>query len=291
MRKIRLSIISALLWMVLAAGSFAQEAAQRAALGGLANIRDIASKSECAAYSWKGRGKPPAGYIPGVAQIFARAVCHPERADVQVASSAAGAAQGDGDGLVVYQQDFEAAGMRNDVAGVDTLRHAYTLLVGLGMRESSGEYCEGRDVSACFNDGNSAEAGLFQTSYGAQKYSPSLGMLFARYTTDKSGCLRDEFKGIVCRVRKSQNPHCPDADSNPVGQPPGLDWQKLTKSCPAFAIEFGVVVLRTHAGPTKENGEFGPIIHHQVELHPNCDLMLRQVQAYVEKNPSICSAL
>jgi hypothetical protein len=271
--------------------SGAQTAAQPTSSDGLAKIRDIASKSECAAYSWKGRGNPPAGYIPGVTQIFARALCHPERADVKVASSPAGAAQGDGDSLVVYQPDFEAAGMRNDVAGVDTLRHAYTLLIGLGMRESSGVYCEGRDVSACFNDGNSAEAGLFQTSYGAQKHSRALGILFARYAAAKSGCLLGELKGPVCHVRKSQNPNCPNADSNPVGQPPGLDWQKLTKSCPAFATEYGLVVLRTHGGSTKENGEFGPIIHHQVELYPACDVMLHHVQTYVEQNPNICSAL
>jgi hypothetical protein len=291
MPSICLSVILALLLMVPAAGSLAQEATPEALPVGLAKIRNIASKSECATYNWKGRGHPPAGYIPGVAQIFARAVCHPESADVKVASSAAGAAQGDGDGLVVYQPDFEAAGMRNDVAGVDTLRHAYTLLIGLGMRESSGAYCEGRDVSACFNDGDSAEAGLFQTSYGAHQHSPALGMLFAHYAADQRGCLLDKFKGPVCQVRKSQNPDCPDADSNPVGRPPGLDWQKLTKSCPAFATEYGVVVLRTHAGPTKEHGEFGPIINHQVELHFNCDVMLHQVQTYVEQNPSICSEL
>ena len=35
--------------------------------------------------------------------------------------------------------------MRNDVSGIDTLRHLFVLMIGLGMRELSGRYCEGRD--------------------------------------------------------------------------------------------------------------------------------------------------
>ena len=52
--------------------------------------------------------------------------------------------------VVAYQHEFANAGMKNTVAGVDTLRHAYALLIGQGMMESSGRYCEGRDVSECF---------------------------------------------------------------------------------------------------------------------------------------------
>jgi len=34
------------------------------------------------------------------------------------------------DALAVYQARFEAADMRNDTAGVDTIRHSYALLIG-----------------------------------------------------------------------------------------------------------------------------------------------------------------
>lgn len=34
------------------------------------------------------------------------------------------------------------------MGGTDTLRQLFVLLIGLGMRESSGQYCEGRDRSA-----------------------------------------------------------------------------------------------------------------------------------------------
>lgn len=142
---------------------------------GAASIQEIAGKSQCAAHFWKDRGHAPKTYINGVALVFARAVCHPEREDVRVVSAAADPASNANDALVAYQREFANAGMQNAAAGVDTLRHAYTLLIGLGMMESSGRYCEGRDVSECFATADSAEAGLFQTSFGAHVHSPALG--------------------------------------------------------------------------------------------------------------------
>src|SRR4029450_413972 len=51
------------------------------------------------------------------------------------------------------------------VDGLDTLRHLFVLMIGLGMRESSGKYCEGRDMSASNVTADTCEAGLFQTSW------------------------------------------------------------------------------------------------------------------------------
>ena len=45
------------------------------------------------------------------------------------------------------------------------LRRLFVLLMGLGMRESSGQYCEGRDRSAHNTSADTAEAGLFQVSF------------------------------------------------------------------------------------------------------------------------------
>jgi hypothetical protein len=179
--------------------------------------------------------------------------------------------------------------MQNDTAGVDTLRHSYALLIGLGMMESSGKYCEGRDVSECFAKADSAEAGLFQTSYGARLSSPVLPELFQSYSADQSHCLLEVFKGpFTCRVQKSHNPQCPSATSDVAGEGPGADWQRLTKICPAFATEYGAVVLRKHGGV---KGEFNPIRKRQAELLPACDGMLRQAQSFVEQHPEVCSAL
>ena len=62
------------------------------------------------------------------------------------------------DVLAWYDPQFRAAGMENAVSGADTLRHLFVLLFGLGMRESSGRYCAGRDTSANNTDADTAEA-------------------------------------------------------------------------------------------------------------------------------------
>jgi hypothetical protein len=252
-------------------------------------IQNIASQSKCASHDWTDRGFAPKTYIRGVALVFARAVCHPDREDVRIVSAAVNPSSNANDALVAYQKEFADAKMQNGTDGADTLRHAYTLLIGLGMMESSGRYCEGRDVSECFADADSAEAGLFQTSYGAHVHSPRLGNLFGAYKKDASQCLLDVFKdSITCHIVKSQNKKCLDENSDVKGTGDGADWQRLTKVCPAFATEYGAVVLRTNGGAL---GEFNPIRKHQAELRPECDDMLHNVQDFVKQHPDVCSAM
>jgi hypothetical protein len=57
---------------------------------------------------------------------------------------------------------------------------------------------------------------------------------------------------------------------------------------PAFATEYGAVVLRKHGG---SKGEFNPIRKQQAELRPECESMLQEVQTFVEQHPKVCSAL
>jgi hypothetical protein len=256
---------------------------------GVRVLRNIASQSQCAAHKWNKRGRAPRSYIEGVTLVFARAVCQPQRADAQVVSAPTDTSSHGDDALAVYDAQFRAAGMRNDTAGFDTLRHGYALLIGLGMMESSGKYCEGRDVSECFTTADSAEAGLFQTSFGARRFSPVLPELFQSYSAGQRRCLLEVFQGsITCKIQKSHNPRCPSVTSDVTGEGPGADWQRLTKTCPAFATEYGAVVLRKHGG---SKGEFNPIRKQQAELRPECDSMLQEVQTFVEQHPEVCSAL
>jgi hypothetical protein len=166
-------------------------------------------------------------------------------------------------------------------------RH-YALLIGLGMMESSGKYCEGRDVSQCFVKAENAEAGLFQTSYGA--HTAILAYLTKQYEDNKRRCLKDEFGGstITCKIQKSHNPNCPSVTSDVAGNGPGTDWQKMTKACPALAAEYAAVVLRKNGG---SRGEFNPIRKHQAELLPECDTMLEKIQGFIESHPEACSTL
>jgi hypothetical protein len=224
-----------------------------------------------------------------MALVFARALCNPEQKYVKLVSLAPDLKRLDKDALALYDERFKRIGMSNSTSGQDTLRHAYVLLIGLGMMESSGKYCEGRDVSMCYNNPDSAEAGLFQTSYGVRRASPVLEELIAHYKADQSGCMVDHFKGnFACSFRRSRNAKCPNATSDTVGTGPGADWQNLTKSCPAFAAEYASVVLRTSGG---SKGEFGPIKNHSTEVASECDALLMKVQKYVVDHPSACEAL
>ncbi|WFU50710.1 hypothetical protein [Sinorhizobium terangae] len=273
--------------LALTVGIVALCAEQRAVAQSLKDIEQIAGGSGCATREWKRRGLAPKPYIKGMAMVFARAICQPGAAGVVVVSATPEATSSKADALTHYGDIFAAKNMINSTSGEDTLRHAYVLLIGLGMMESAGKYCEGRDVSQCFAEASSAEAGLFQTSWGVNKASFELKQLFDTYSSKKRDCMLPIFKGnLTCKIRKSHNPKCPDSTSDVAGSGVGADWQKLTKACPAFAVEYAAIVLRTSGGA---KGEFNPIRKKQAEVSLQCDSMLQRVQRYVKENPSVCS--
>jgi len=224
------------------------------------------------------RGKAPSGYIKGLALTWAKAVCNPTRADVALISKP----KTDNlakDSLAWYSAKFQSLGMSNSATGLDTARHVYTLLLGLGMRESSGKHCVGRDVSANFKTSTSAEAGIVQTSWGASRTSSVLPAMFQSYKSKKSGCFLSTFKeGVSCSTSDWKN----------WGTGEGMEWQKLTKECPAFGLEYGSVLLRTLGG---NKGEFGPLRRREAEIKPECDSMLKSIQTYVAAHPDVCAQL
>ena len=235
-------------------------------------ILRIATDSEVARLSWKDRGVAPVGYVKGMAVVYARVCCNLKNGD-DVAAEMAKPDTGDGfrDALAWYGQQFLDAGMDNSVFGVDVLRHLFVLLVGLGMRESSGRYCEGRDRSAQNVTADTAEAGLFQVSFNARRASPLLPELITRY--EDSSDFVDIFReGVRCR----------DSDLEDFGEGEGREFQRLTKACPAFAVEFAAVGLRnvrTH---------WGPINARAAELRAECDEMFMQIQAAID-SLGLCS--
>jgi hypothetical protein len=235
-----------------------------------------AAESKVARHFWNQRGVAPGGYIKGMALVYARVYCNLKAGDpaaIEMAKANSGDASRDA--LDWYDDIFAAKGMRNDTAGVETLRHLFVLLIGLGMRESSGKYCAGRDTSASNMAAETAEAGLFQTSFNASTASPLLPMLFARYSKDPSGFV-DVFKeGVTCTSNDLTN----------FGSGNGAEFQRLSKACPAFAAEFaalGLRHIRKHWGPINRKG---------AEILPECDTLLREIQAIVDASPDVCSAL
>src|SRR5215831_19616078 len=87
----------------------------------------------------------------------------------------------DSDALAYFADEFERQGMSNNVSGPDTLRHLFVLLIGLGMRESSGVCWEGRDQSADNVQSDTCEAGLFQSSWNYRACATDAETLFDEY--------------------------------------------------------------------------------------------------------------
>jgi hypothetical protein len=248
------------------------------------SIEEAATNSACAKHRFgNGRGVLPVGFYQSLALTYAKAVCAPARSNV-VATGAAVSNDSRKDALAWYADRFAALGMRNDVAGAGVVRHVYALLPGLAAMESSGRYCCGRDRSANFSTAESAEAGTFQTSWGASSSHASLPGLFAVYQNDKSCFLEQARRGWRWET------YCAGWNERNWGDPEetGYKWQALTKSCPAFAFEYAAVVVRYNGG---SKGEFGPLRKKQVELVGECDTMLSNVADLVARHRSVCDAL
>lgn len=231
-----------------------------------AKLIEIAKNAKISTCDWPGRGEAAVGYYRGMAFAFARAYCKLKTGDPAAAEMAKAVTNPPAkDALAHYETQFAALGMSNAQAGADTLRHLFVLLLGLGMRESSGQYCEGRDTSAGNDQGDTCEAGLFQCSYNLHKASPLLDTLFANYAgrTD----FVEYFKaGVTCSAASWKN----------WGTGAGADFQALTKACPAFAVEFAAVGLRN------DRKHWGPINTHAAELRADSDTFFKQVQDFLD---------
>jgi hypothetical protein len=243
------------------------------ATDGLDKIIQIAANSQIARYHWLDRGVAPKGYIKGMAVVYAKVYCQLKAANPFAKEMAkANTGNSDKDALAHYAQKFRDLEMNNSVAGVDTLRHLFVLLIGLGMRESSGKYCEGRDRSASNTTAETAEAGLFQTSYNARSASPLLPQLFEQYLANSSGFIEIFKEGVTC----------PPQDWENYGEGKGKEFQRLSKACPAFAAEFAAIGLRNL------RKHWGPINRLEAEIRPEADAMLQEVQKIVDQL-NLCS--
>ena len=259
-----------------------------AASNPLDKIHQLATTGACAAHTFTSQshgkpsisGKAPKAFLSGVASAYAKAVCDgPSSAFVQFVGNAA--THGEDDIFSHYKNVFAKAGLSLATSGLANVRHIFALQLGLGMCESNGEWCAGRDMSSGFSSSSSAEAGMFQTSYGAHTHAALLDTLFAKYRASKAGCLFSTF---------SQNIRCSANNMKNWGATTeaGYQWQALTKSCPAFAVEYAAVLMRVHGGP---KGEWNPLRKQYAEVRPECDQMLAQVEAVVTANPSVCAQL
>lgn len=250
--------------LLLATGARPRPAAPQAD----ARISQIAAASGCARHRWPERGRAPVGYIKGMALMYAKSFCESRAGGPAVDVMRRPLLRNGEDALVRYQGDLAAHGVDTG-SEAERLRAIYTLAIGLGMRESSGNTTEGRDVTARNPTAASAEAGLFQTSFDSFNRSPALSRLNDQYRANTGGCLLDTFKEGIPRVV-----------TRPVfGTGPGADYQRFTRECPAFATEYAMVMLRVN------RTHFGPIKRHEAEYFQPCNDMLRQVEAVASCGP------
>jgi peptidoglycan hydrolase-like protein with peptidoglycan-binding domain len=215
-------------------------------------IEDAAAKSDAADFLWADRGQAPLGYIQGMALAYATCVRKYEAGDLNAAEMAkADTGNTATDALAYFRPEFQAMGMDNSKAGRRTLRHVFVLLLGLGMRESSGEYCCGRDTSAgeSSQSSDTCEAGMFQTSYNYHVCATDADELLDQYFPG----LGDGPSPPQCQLRAFQREvECSATDWENIGSGRGEDFQALSKECPAFAVEsaaIGVRNIRQHWGP------------------------------------------
>ena len=239
----------------------------------VAEIEECAEKSAVANYAWEDRGVAPIGYVKGMALAYATMYRKFHIADTTAHECArANTGDVDTDALAWYAIEFDDLDMSNDVAGVDTLRHLFVLLMGLGMRESSGRHCEGRDTSADNVSSDTAEAGLFQQSWNSRSCNTEIEKLFDEYLVG----LGDEDVPQCALKAFKQDVSCSSDDWMSYGTGDGLDFQDLCKECPQFAVECAAVGLRNL------RQHWGPINRKEVELIPEADELFLAVQHIID---------
>lgn len=228
-----------------------------------------AASSRLARFNWPNRGVAPIGYTKGMAVTFGLVYSKFKAGNSSALAMGAMVPASAKDALELYASAFNAAGIILNASGIDNLRALFVLEAGLGLRESSGRYCEGRDRSASNTSADSAEAGLFQQSWDSRGASPELPKLFAAYRSNPRGFVEIFQEGVSVRAG--------DLDNSGSGD--GAAFQALCKSAPAFAVEcaaVGLRVLRTH---------WGPIVRREVEITPFADELFRHVQTIVDAQP------
>jgi uncharacterized protein (TIGR02594 family) len=233
-------------------------------------IVELVGKSPLVNYSWKDRGKAPRAYLNGMAMAYGVAVLELEEGFPRAVEMAQAQRPDDQtDALTWYRSEFSAKGMDNSQAGQDSLRHLFVMMIGLGMRESSGKYYCGRDTTASNTSSETCEAGLFQTSWNIRSCSVNIQPLLVEYWDDPNGFLPAFQKGLTPNA----------AGLSSFGTGDGARYQFLAKYAPsfhAFVTGIGMRKLRKH---------WGPINRKEVEINKDADTLLSAVQALVLEEP------
>lgn len=227
----------------------------------------LADASPLANYYWEDRGISPPGYLGGMCLAFATMFFSLKTGGTISARMAAGLGDEDLDALTWYEDEFEELGEPLQHKE-DRLRALFALMIGLGMRESSGNCWEGRDMSADNMAADTCEAGLFQTSWNI---STAAAADFAKMTDmlwdDPNGFL-DVFAEDITPT--SSNLSC-------YGSGDGARYQWLARFCPLYACAVTALGLRLR------RQHWGPINRREAEVKQAALDLLSQVQLLMSK--------
>lgn len=215
-------------------------------------VLDLAKTSSCARFQWADKKAAlPLSFVQGVAAAYAQAHCKKSATSDPMSSKL------DSRGRSVDFLKFYGRPAGNEK------RQTYAMLFGLGMRESSGNFSEGEDKSVPRAEQSAvkAESGAWQFSYDSLNIHPELKALLEYYKAHKEECLADVFSKNV-RVKTDGY----------FGEGVGLEFQKFTRSCPAFQAEYAAVMIRnmrTH---------FGPLLTKKAVYFEGCEDLLAGVE-------------
>jgi len=139
----------------------------------------------------------------------------------------------------------------------------YTLITGMGMRESSGDIHAGRDLSANNTSDETAETGAFQFSKDSMPAHPDLKDLYTEYRTYPDLCSPEDWqfegKPKIAKVN------------------PNAKFTDFTRQCPRFSAEYAATAART----VREH--FGTLNRKEAEMPESCHHMYSEIAQAVEK--------
>lgn len=240
-----------------------------------------ASRAKCASgatfKNGKRVGRMSSGYFYGMMLTFANAACKVKEGkdgdlySAILTSSAGSNSRKDTFVHNRYQQSLQG----------DPLVQNYSLLLSLGMLESSGMYNEGIDRSASNTNGITTEAGLFQVSYNSVNASQVPKRIYDELMT-KYGRGQD---GVACMTGIFKMDQRLSKNTKSFGSGAALEFQNAMKSCPAMAAEYMSILLR------RDVNHNGPLKREEAQPSAECSAALTEVKKVAEANCGNLSAI
>lgn len=163
------------------------------------------------------------------------------------------------------------------------LINTYALLLGLGLRESDGNFKEGADRTARHSSSSTIEAGAFQTSYNIRSCLGRVVRGKPKHPGANRGLVSLEqayanASAADCMNMSGGNVRVPDASRS------SSNFQVALKACPALAVEHAAITMqcRNHYGPLKRG---------EAKIMRKCVPLMRSIAVQAASDPSLCESV